>query len=49
MKRNKYGWKPDVPDQRDFLYKAIRPVIRYIEVMLEISIIPCIIASLVIL
>ncbi|HAJ56579.1 MAG TPA: peptidase [Candidatus Omnitrophica bacterium] len=28
MKRKKYGWKPDIPDQRDFLYKAIRPVIR---------------------
>ena len=21
-----YGWKPDVPDQRDYLYAAIRPV-----------------------
>lgn len=23
-----YGWRPDVPDQRDFFYKAIKPVIR---------------------
>jgi len=23
-----YGWIPDVPDQRDYLYSAIRPVIR---------------------
>ena len=23
-----YGWLPDIPDQRDYLYKAIRPVIR---------------------
>ena len=23
-----YGWVPDVPDQRDYLYSAIRPVIR---------------------
>lgn len=23
-----YGWMPDVPDQRDYLYQAIRPVIR---------------------
>ena len=23
-----YGWKPDIPDQRDYLYSAIRPVIR---------------------
>jgi len=23
-----YGWVPDAPDQRDFLYSAIRPVIR---------------------
>jgi len=22
----KYGWRPDVPDQRDYLYKTIRPV-----------------------
>jgi len=25
---NTYGWVPDVPDQRDYLYSAIRPVIR---------------------
>lgn len=23
-----YGWLPDVPDQRDYLYSAIRPVIK---------------------
>jgi len=23
-----YGWVPDIPDQRDYLYKAIKPVIR---------------------
>jgi C1A family cysteine protease len=23
-----YGWVPDMPDQRDFLYRAIKPVIR---------------------
>ena len=23
-----YGWVPDVPDQRDYLYSAIRPVVR---------------------
>ncbi len=23
-----YGWLPDIPDQRDFLYKAIRPVVK---------------------
>jgi len=23
-----YGWNPDIPDQRDYLYKAIRPVIK---------------------
>jgi hypothetical protein len=23
MKNNRYGWVPDVPDQRDFLLKAI--------------------------
>ena len=23
-----YGWVPDIPDRRDFLYSAIRPVIR---------------------
>jgi C1A family cysteine protease len=28
MKNRSYGWLPDIPDQRDFLYKAIRPVIR---------------------
>jgi len=28
MKNRTYGWLPDIPDQRDFLYKAIRPVIR---------------------
>jgi len=21
-----YGWVPDLPDQRDFLYSAVRPV-----------------------
>ncbi|MBU4376766.1 MAG: C1 family peptidase [Candidatus Omnitrophica bacterium] len=26
--RHKYGWQPDIPDERDFLYRAIRPVIR---------------------
>ena len=26
--RYSYGWVPDVPDQRDFLYKAIKPVIK---------------------
>jgi C1A family cysteine protease len=24
----KYGWLPDVPDQRDYLYSAIQPVVR---------------------
>ena len=24
----KSGWLPDIPDRRDFLYSAIRPVIR---------------------
>jgi C1A family cysteine protease len=24
----KYGWVPDVPDQRDYLYSAIQPVVR---------------------
>lgn len=24
----KYGWQPDIPDERDYLYSAIRPVIR---------------------
>ena len=28
MKNRSYGWLPDIPDQRDFLYKAIQPVIR---------------------
>ena len=32
MENNKtnysYGWVPDVPDQRDFLYKAIKPKVR---------------------
>ena len=29
MRRNRgYGWVPDRPDQRDYLYKAIRPVVR---------------------
>ena len=23
-----YGWVPDVPDQRDYLYSAVRPVVR---------------------
>lgn len=23
-----YGWAPDIPDQRDYLYSAIRPVVR---------------------
>jgi len=23
-----YGWVPDIPDQRDFLYRAIKPIIR---------------------
>jgi len=23
-----YGWYPDIPDQRDYLYSAIRPVVR---------------------
>ncbi len=27
-KHASFGWVPDVPDQRDFLYKTIRPVIR---------------------
>ena len=26
--RRKYGWRPDIPDGRDFLYSAIRPVVR---------------------
>ena len=28
MKNRSYGWLPDIPDQRDYLYKAIQPVIR---------------------
>lgn len=28
MNTKSYGWLPDVPDQRDYLYKAVRPVIR---------------------
>lgn len=24
----RYGWVPDMPDQRDFLYRAIKPVVR---------------------
>ena len=24
----RYGWQPDIPDKRDFLYQAIQPVIR---------------------
>jgi C1A family cysteine protease len=28
MTNRAYGWLPDIPDQRDFLYKAIQPVIR---------------------
>ena len=27
MKRT-YGWVPDIPDQRDYLYSAIKPVVR---------------------
>ncbi len=23
-----YGWVPDIPDQRDYLYKAIKPVVK---------------------
>jgi len=26
--KKQYGWIPDRPDQRDYLYKAIRPVVR---------------------
>jgi len=26
--RTCYGWLPDIPDQRDYLYRAIKPVIR---------------------
>ncbi len=28
MIQHSYGWVPDIPDQRDYLYSAIRPVIR---------------------
>ncbi len=28
MGSRKYGWQPDIPDKRDFLYQAIKPVIR---------------------
>jgi len=28
IKHKFYGWVPDVPDQRDYLYRAIKPVIR---------------------
>ncbi|MBF0531746.1 MAG: C1 family peptidase [Candidatus Omnitrophica bacterium] len=28
MIERRYGWLPDVPDSRDFLYKAIRPRLR---------------------
>lgn len=27
--RHNYGWQPDIPDSRDYLYRAIRPVIRF--------------------
>ncbi|RPJ77982.1 MAG: peptidase, partial [Alphaproteobacteria bacterium] len=26
--RYSYGWVPDAPDQRDFLYKEIKPVVK---------------------
>ena len=26
--KNTYGWVPDIPDRRDFMYSAIRPAIR---------------------
>lgn len=26
--RRNYGWVPDIPDRRDYLYKVIKPVIR---------------------
>ncbi len=26
--KRRYGWVPDLPDQRDFLYSAIKPVVR---------------------
>jgi C1A family cysteine protease len=28
MVLRRYGWQPDIPDKRDFLYQAIQPVIR---------------------
>jgi len=28
INKRSYGWVPDRPDQRDYLYKAIRPVVR---------------------
>jgi len=28
MAKRQYGWVPDRPDQRDYLYSAIRPVVR---------------------
>jgi C1A family cysteine protease len=28
MLLRKYGWHPDIPDKRDFLYRTIQPVIR---------------------
>jgi len=28
MMPRKYGWQPDIPDKRDFLYQAIQPIIR---------------------
>jgi hypothetical protein len=27
-KRLNYGWIPDIPDQRDYLYSAIKPAVR---------------------
>ncbi|MDD3905683.1 MAG: C1 family peptidase [Candidatus Omnitrophica bacterium] len=26
--KNTYGWLPDIPDRRDYMYSAIRPIIR---------------------
>ena len=26
--KKRYGWVPDIPDQRDYLYSAIRPVVK---------------------
>jgi len=28
MAKHTYGWHPDIPDARDFLYRAIEPVVR---------------------